>query len=240
MPFAIHGSLSVVVLLTILLGASCNLPTDELEFPPPHPATDRTITRLWFDQIVTRPPASGLILKADFPRDEQLGPNEYLPVTISTESGTEYEARLRWYCPFAESLALCVGIDLTLQANESVASLDALLHELDAKMFSGGHVQLFTGRAEQVIQKFQRHPSIKYAEPVALFTDASLNPALPPARVFVSTDPNLGPRNRTLIVSLGERVVASYTNLDGSVLTADIVYITSDLRRTGMVSQSIQ
>lgn len=222
---------TAAVLLAIIATMSCDALTQQSIVD--QAAMNQSVITLRFVELSGPGIASGLTLGASLPEGDRLAANEYLPVVVSSSRGGQHIARLRWFCPIESgSYVRCDMMSVTLHPDRTVEELDLLLNQLDAKFVwnrgltilggPSGLIKIFTGNVEDAIEQVRQFNAVKFADFEPLIITASENPTLPSPMTIISTDPDLGPRDRTLVAVSGDRLTATYANPDGSIVTAEI------------------
>ena len=102
------------------------------------------------------------------------------------------------------------------------------MHDLDGKFaelgrLSGdvfGVIYIFSGSVDEAVQGAREDDVVRLADYNHILFLGGANGDEPSAHAFIPTDETLGPRERALAISAGDNVVATYTNPDGSIITA--------------------
>ena len=189
-----------------------------------------TIPRMEFAQTsyqAARKPV--MVLRVVLGVDERLDEGEFITVLVTTTSGTTIEARVTpQICSSdAGGRFACNQLLVTLQPGRTAIDLDPLLHDLDGKFaelgrLSGdvfGVIYIFSGSVDEAVQRAREDDVVRLAD-YNHVSSPGANDDEPSAHAFIPTDKTLGPRERALAVSAGDQVLATYTNPDGSIITA--------------------
>ena len=234
---AVHGggrrSLTkrpTVLGLSLLLGACNGLTTTEVQLTE----VQLTITRMEFTKtsyLAARKPV--IELRVVLGVDERLDEGEFITVLVTTTSGTTIEARVTPQACSSDAGGrfACNQLLVTLHTGRTAIDLDPLLHDLDGKLAESagrlgggvwGVIHIFSGSVDEAVQRAREDDVVRLADYNHIGTSAAANDdePSPHAIAFISTDETLGPRERALAVSAGDKVVATYTNPDGSIITA--------------------
>lgn len=211
-----------------LLLAACNgLTTTEVQPTEVQP----TITRMEFTKTsyqAARKPVIELIVVLGV--DERLDEGEFITMLVRTTSGTTIEARVTPQLCSSDvgGRFWCNQLVVTLQPGRTAIDLDPLLHDLDGKFAESGRlggdvfgvIHIFSGSVDEAVQGAGQYDVVRLADYNHLVVSAGANDDEPSPHAFIPTDKTLGPRERALTVSAGDKVLATYTNPDGSIITA--------------------
>ncbi len=190
-----------------------------------------TITRMEFNRTSYHAASKPvMVLRVVLGVDERLDESEFFTVLVTTTSGTTIEARVTpQICSSdAGGRFACNQLLVTLQPGRTAIDLDPLLHDLDGKFAELGRlggdvfgvIYIFSGSVDEAVQRAREDDVVRLADYNHLVSPAGANDDEPSAHAFIPTDETLGPRERALAVAAGDNVLATYTNPDGSIITA--------------------
>jgi len=191
-----------------------------------------TITRMEFTKTSYRAARKPVIeLRVVLGVDERLDEGEFITVLVTTTSGTTIEARVTPQACSSDAGGrfACNQLMVTLHPGRTAIDLDPLLHDLDGKFAESawrlggdvfGVIHIFSGSVDEAVQRAREDDVVRLADYNNIVSSAAANDDEPSPHAFIPTEETLGPRERALAVSAGDNVVATYTNPDGSIITA--------------------
>lgn len=163
---------------------------------------------------------------------EPLAEGEFIALTLSSSSGQTIDVRLETCRTPDDYIAACHEVLATLESGRSGDDLAPLLEGLDdakfipVTMLSGdvvGVIHLFSDRVtEEVVERVRNDPHVRLASfntvisvPIVGAPQPEMQPfALVPTRIEATG------RDDCFLIAPGDVITATYTNPDGSTLTA--------------------
>ena len=192
---------------------------------------ERLVVRLEFSRIPYNT-TNGRVLHVigTLANGERIADGDFLVITVMTDDGATIEAPLS-LCLVADGAQqiACNEINVTLHPGRTADDLQPLLDDLDAGfvptdvVLGGGifgTVHLFSGDVHDALARARDFPSVRLVGYQGILVLGILGTPVNQPRALVPTTLGFDPCERCLAVRSGNEITATYTNPDGSVITA--------------------